>query len=286
LSSSGTIHFEQRSKLMRADPGARTTVRASGHKSAVPHLFQDWERICECLRGAKRVALFLDFDGTLVPFADRPGDVRLAPTTRRLLRRLANHPRVCVTILSGRRRADIIERIHIRGVQYLGLYGWERGARPILSGETMALLRVAHRTLAQSLQKYRGVRMEDKEYMFAIHFRGAAAATVRRAFRALRKSLRSLASPLRIVPGEKVWEIVPPQVQGKGAAIRRALQFVAGPSLPIFVGDTLADEEAFAELKKGITIQVGRPRRTFARYRLRNPREVEIFLARLAEALP
>src|SRR6202163_5039655 len=93
-----------------------------------PSLVADWARLAAQIQSSCRVAVFLDFDGTLVNIAPRPDQVRLAPATRRVLRRLARHPRVTLVVISGRRRAELLRYIGLPGIRYFGLYGWERGS--------------------------------------------------------------------------------------------------------------------------------------------------------------
>lgn len=89
-----------------------------------------------------------------------------------------------------------------------------------------------------------------------------------------------------MLEGAKVWEIVPRQVDGKGPAIQRALGAEGRSLLPIYLGNDETDESAFRVLRRGVTVLVGRPQMTQARYRLRNPDEVRRFLERLEAALP
>jgi trehalose-phosphatase len=70
---------------------------------------------------------------------------------------------------------------------------------------------------------------------------------------------------------------------GKGAAAEEFLAQWETPALPIYMGDDTTDESAFAALRAGITVRVGVTRRTRARFRLRDPREVWDFLRRLAK---
>jgi trehalose 6-phosphate phosphatase len=109
-------------------------------KRMAPSLVADWARVAAQIQSSCRVVVFLDFDGTLVPIAPLPDLVRLALATRRVLRRLARHPRVTLAVISGRRRVELQHYIGLPGIRYLGLYGWERrGHSPLPSSALIAL---------------------------------------------------------------------------------------------------------------------------------------------------
>jgi trehalose 6-phosphate phosphatase len=78
--------------------------------------------------------------------------------------------------------------------------------------------------------------------------------------------------------GDKVWEILPRQIDGKGSTVLALLSQEPPTTLPIFVGDDLTDERAFAVLPHGLTVRVGKNLRTRARFLLRDPEEVKLFL--------
>ena len=80
---------------------------------------------------------------------------------------------------------------------------------------------------------------------------------------------------------QRVTEVLPREIKGKGAAVRALLAEFPRPVLSIYVGDDTSDESAFQALPQGVTVRVGRPRRTNARFELRNPEEVCIFLQRV-----
>jgi len=244
-------------------------------------LFACWEQVAVRLRAAANLALFLDFDGTLVPLQRDPERVWLDHPTQRLLQRLAGHPRVKVCLISGRRRRDLIQRVGVRGASYLGLHGLENGAAAASRGLPLGLVSRARRELAARLAGLPKVWIEDKGLSFAVHYRGAPSRVVNRARSLLREYMASLAPVLRVLEGKKIWEVLPRQVEGKGKALRDALATLPKSVLPIYIGDDTTDESAFAELETGLTIRVGLRTPTRAQYVLRSPAEVRLFLSRL-----
>src|SRR5579864_846996 len=247
------------------------------------YLFDCWEEIARRIRAARDIRLYLDFDGTLVGYRPRPEQVKLREKTRAALRRLAEHRRVHVAIVSGRRRRELAKLLRAPSVEFLGLYGWEDADKVSLSSRTrlsLANVRKGFRSLAKGLS---GVFVEDKGISVALHFRKASAAVQRQAHERARKIVRRFRSDLHVLPSQSLWDVVPNEVRGKGAAMRAALARVRKPSLAIYAGDDVTDEPAFKVLSAGITVLVGEPRKTHARYRLRDPLEVYAFL-RLLEA--
>jgi len=254
----------------------------AGAASANPrHLFEHWRSIRARLKRARYVALFLDFDGTLAPLRDRPEEAELSTLTRRLLRRLARHPRLTVCIISGRRAADTRKRAGVRGVCCIGLHGGERDGHLRLKPQTLKVLERARRNLEERLARLEGLWVEDKFASFVVHYQEARPKVVRQARALVREVLEPLGSRVRVLHGKKVWEILPEEIKGKGEAVREMLSELARPAVPIYVGDDITDESAFAALPRGVTIRVGTPRRTRARYELRNSEEVQVFLERL-----
>ncbi|MGH9670510.1 MAG: trehalose-phosphatase [Terriglobales bacterium] len=245
------------------------------------HLFDHWVTVRRRLLAVRHLTIFLDFDGSLVPLRAHPEQVWLDRGGRQLLGRLARHPRVTLVLISGRQRADLRKRVNVPAARYLGLHGLEHRNGTFARPGTSRLMRVARRMLAERLRHLPGIWVEDKGPVFVAHYRGASAATARRARQIVRETLDWLEPDLRVLPGKKVWEVVPQELKGKGAAVLRLLEELPHPTLSIFVGDDRSDEPAFAALRGELTVRVGRPRRTWAHFRLRNPREVRTFLERL-----
>jgi trehalose 6-phosphate phosphatase len=223
--------------------------------------------------------LLLDFDGTLVPMIDNPDAVDLSQPTQQVLRRLARHPGSSVYIMSGRRLADLRRRVKIPGVRLLGLHGWERrGAR--LPDEQKQLLHRAKIWLVKNLPNLPGIRIEDKGYALAVHYRGAKQLAVKCAKQVLRAARDHFRPGLRLLKGINIWELLPQAIGGKGHATQRLLKGIPDDTLAIFVGDDTSDESAFGVVQHGLAIHVG-GRRSKAHFSLRDPDEVGEFLERL-----
>jgi trehalose-phosphatase len=245
------------------------------------HLFDEWDDVRARLRSARKIGLFLDFDGTLVKFRSRPEEVWLDPTLRRTLASLAQSPRFHVTVISGRRRGDIAERISIPAVRYLGLYGSEGRNAPATKPESRHALSVVRDLLGDVLSLCPGVWIEDKRDVLTVHYRDTQEAVRTRAEQLVRSIASRFAKWVHISRGKKVWELMPHELEDKGEAVRHELRTMGWLALPIYVGDDAGDEPAFEALYRGITIRVGRIRRSHARYRLSNVRQVRMFLDRL-----
>jgi trehalose 6-phosphate phosphatase len=249
------------------------------------HLFDGWAKVSEHVRSADHLALFLDFDGTLAPFRKRPEEVRLSDGTRHVLQRLVRHPQVRVFVLSGRRRADVQDRVGVPGVHCYGLHGWETPNTVVPNSPAGKLLREASRQLRKALSGLRGVWIEDKGPILGVHARGAAAGVLRQAGNVVQEVIGRFEPELRVLPGSRVWEVMPRELPGKGATVRALLREMPAATLPIYLGDDTTDETAFAVLPHGITVCVGVRRQTEAGFDLRSPREVRTFLKKLEREL-
>jgi trehalose 6-phosphate phosphatase len=255
-------------------------------KRMAPSLVADWAHVAAQIRSSRRITVFLDFDGTLVNIAPLPDQVRLTPATRRVLRRLARHPRVTVVVVSGRRRSELRRFIGLPGIRYYGLYGWERSGHSPLPSSALCALRSAQSKLSIHFSSISGIWVEDKYFSLSVHFLGASPLAQRQARRKLRSLLRPFQKTLRVIENLRDAEIVPRCIQGKGIAVR---QLLAKPArcraLPIYFGDDHSDEDAFEAVGEGISIRVGAARPTRARYSIRGPAAVAVVLAKLEAAL-
>jgi trehalose-phosphatase len=69
-----------------------------------------------------KLALLLDYDGTLAPIAPHPDMAVLPEETKRTLQKLANLPDVHISIISGRNVHNVMEMVGIEGLTYAGKF--------------------------------------------------------------------------------------------------------------------------------------------------------------------
>jgi len=228
-----------------------------------------------------------------VPIVRRPDAARLAPAVRRALRRLAANPRVGVAILSGRSLPDIIRRVGLKGIIYGGCHGLEIEGpglrfRHAPAPSLRSRLGRAAAALEQVASHIAGAHLERKGLALAVHYRGVSPSRVGTLHRWAKRVGAQVG--LTILPGKKVWDLVPSGHRGKARAVRlirdHLKKRVRGKSLlTVYAGDDATDAEAFRSLPVGgLGIQVGGARGA-AEYRLRGVREVHALLRWIAEAV-
>jgi len=242
------------------------------------------EHVQEIARRGDRLAVFLDYDGTLTPIVSHPQDAWLSDSMRQTLQSLA--ARVPVAILSGRDLDDVRGRVLVDGIVYAGSHGFDiagaGGLRRELGAAYLSVLDSAETELREALDEILGAQLERKHFSVAAHYRnvnGNEAFKVALAVDAVAARHREL----RKIDGKKVYELLPDIDWNKGKAVLWLLETLGldrGKVLPIYIGDDRTDEDAFRALEKpGVGILVSdRAQETSANYTLRNPEEVERFL--------
>lgn len=266
---------------------SRSTTKASPSPAVCrpPHLFEHWEKINRRVRLAKHIFLFLDFDGTLVRLRRKPKEVFLGEPARRLLRRLVRHQQVTLCFISGRSLDDLKGRARVPGALYFGLHGWERSDGQTPDLPSARRLRKGMQWLQEQVRDLPGIRVEDKMICFGVHYRTARNPAVNKAWTLVREVLDRLGPDFSLMTGKKIWEIYPKNMGSKGKTAKELLRRFPGRKLAIYAGDDTTDETAFALLRSGVTIRVGKFKQTKAKFFLRKPAEVLQFLQRLEETL-
>ncbi|GJL55498.1 MAG: hypothetical protein NPIRA02_26300 [Nitrospirales bacterium] len=255
---------------------------------ALPPAFGMIEGLTVALK-KKHLAIFLDYDGTLTPIVDRPELAVLSDEMRDTLRILADT--WTIGIISGRDRKVVEQLVNINSLYYAGSHGFDiAGPAGVkiqhqVGKECLLPLDRAETKLRSSLATIKGVVIEHKKYSVAVHYRLVAPLDFEKVKRTVSQVLSS-EPDLRKTEGKKVYELQPRVEWNKGKALiwlLQALNLSTNDSFPLYLGDDLTDENAFASLHEvGMGIIVDDTFRfTRASYRLKDPQEVLVFLKQL-----
>ncbi|MCD7097485.1 trehalose-phosphatase [Stenotrophomonas sp. MMGLT7] len=217
-------------------------------------------------------ALFLDVDGTLIDFADRPERVHLLPQVRDSVSHLSERLHGALALVSGRPLAQLDALFAPLRLPAAGLHGHQlrgtagTGQAPADASASLHRLHQAAKHLAATLP---GVLVEDKEGIgLALHWRNAPQAAQQ--VLAFAEAQLAELPGYRLQPGDHVVEFV--QLgRDKGVALELLMGEPAFHGrVPVFVGDDLTDEFGFAAANRlgGWSVLVGTRRPTAARYAL------------------
>ncbi len=258
----------------------------------VAYLFSDWKKIEKTLNG-KFIYLFLDYDGTLVPIVETPDKAIMPKGTKDLLRQLSKMPNRKIAIISGRTLKDISKRVGLKNIDYVGNHGFEIKGPKINFKSPLPLryrrtLEEIKDKLEENLSSFRGVFIEDKGFSLSVHYRLADKEnipTIEAEFYSV-IFLYEFRNDIHVKPGKMVLEIRPPISWDKGKVVLWLLErrlFVMRNKkmkvLPIYIGDDTTDEDAFECLQnKGMTIFIGKPKKTKAQLYLKDSGEITRFL--------
>jgi trehalose-phosphatase len=260
----------------------------------VPSAVEEFDALLAAIAG-RRPAIFLDYDGTLTPIVARPELAILGPTQRAVIERLAQ--RLPVAVISGRDRQDVERLVGIDGLVFAGSHGFDirvpgRGQlNHEVGGDFGPALDRAEAALRRLIEPIGGALVERKKLSLAAHYRQVAEPDLPTFFAAI-DTVQAAQPDLKRMRGKKVFEFEPKLDWDKGKAVRwllRALEFDTPEIVPLFFGDDVTDEDAFAALQAdGIGIVVAAPgedadRMTAAGFRVDDPEAALAVLQRLYE---
>jgi len=252
---------------------------------------KDSNHIHNIIKPGLKIALFLDYDGTLVPIQQDPAKCILSDRIKKQLQLLAHSNRCYLAILSGRSLPDIKKRVGIRKIYYGGNHGLDisgpdvRYTHPKAQLAKPVIKNVKH-LLKKDIEHIKGAWLEDKKFTLSLHFRSAdkknIALVKKKFYKVIAEFLKQ--KSFAVIKGKKVLELTPNASWNKGSAVRLILQKLKNNYLPIYIGDDQTDETAFKELfKRGITIRIGKSKKTSADYYLKGHREVSRLLQQIQE---
>ncbi|XP_066150260.1 uncharacterized protein Tps1 isoform X1 [Euwallacea fornicatus] len=215
------------------------------------------EYLAKYIGNTLKLALLLDYDGTLAPIAPHP-DLAIIPSeTKKVLERLSNLSDVYIAIVSGRNVDNVKQMVGIDGITYAGNHGLEilhpdgtRFVHPMpteFHNKVGELMRQLQETVCRD-----GAWVENKGALLTFHFRETP--------HHLRAELESHAKQMIEDAGFTVGkahcaiEAKPPVQWNKGRASIYILRTAFGVDWSeririIYVGDDATDEDAMQALK-------------------------------------
>ncbi|XP_020263760.1 trehalose-phosphate phosphatase A-like isoform X2 [Asparagus officinalis] len=235
-----------------------------------PSAFTSFEQITTYAKG-KKIALFLDYDGTLSPIVDNPDRAFMSSAMRTAVRNVAKH--FPTAIISGRCR--------------------DKGKEVILfqpASEFLPMIDEVFRSLVVSTNDIKGAKVENNKFCVSVHYRLVDEEFWPTIAEIVHDILKGYPK-LKLTHGRKVLEIRPVIDWNKGKAVEFLLESLGlnnrDDVLPIYVGDDKTDEDAFKVLRegnRGYGILVSSiPKETNALYSLKDPSEVKEFLKSLVK---
>ncbi|KUO67317.1 MAG: hypothetical protein APF80_04040 [Alphaproteobacteria bacterium BRH_c36] len=210
---------------------------------------------------AETIALFLDFDGTLVEIAEHPDAVALDSATKVALAILSSRLGNALAIITGR-EIEVIDRfIAPLELPVAGIHGLQRrnsnGDIPVNSNTTAEFVAILKTRLSPLVEREDGLILEVKTASVALHYR-ARPELQQICLEACENAIEDL-SDIELKRGKMVLE-AKPNTADKGTAI---LDYMSEPPFsgrtPWFAGDDVTDEDAFDVVNRlgGVSIKVG-----------------------------
>jgi trehalose 6-phosphate synthase/phosphatase len=237
--------------------------------------------ITKDFKKAKNPIIFLDYDGTLMPFNENPDDCNPDAELSQILHQLAVKAKLVV--ISGRKAATLEEWLDEFNIDLIAEHGIKTkraGAKWEVNGDLQddKWKNEARDILEFYIQRTPGSFLEEKEHTLVWHYR-----KVEKGLGDLRSS--ELSSHLKhfmtnkgldVIEGDHVVE-VKPSVINKGKA---ALERLKGEKTDFVMafGDDRTDEDTFEALPdSALTVKVGSGF-SYAKYAVENNEEVRALL--------
>jgi trehalose 6-phosphate phosphatase len=228
------------------------------------------------------LAIFLDFDGTLVNIAERPDLVQVPESLLTTIQQVHDELDGALALISGRSIADLDTLLAPLQLPIAGVHGVEHrdGSGALHSVSSSTIPEAVRERLTALVARDQTLILEDKGNSLALHYRQSPAReSLIRA--ELQEIYTNLGQDFVLQDGKMVLELRPAGAN-KGTAIRK---FMADSPFagrkPIFIGDDITDEDAFHVVNQmnGYSVKVGPGEmESCARYELENVEAVRDWL--------
>ncbi|CAL2243441.1 unnamed protein product [Prunus armeniaca] len=158
-----------------------------------PSALTYFEQITNYAKG-KRIALFLDYDGTLSPIVDNPDCAFMSDAMRAAVRRVAKH--FPTAIISGRSHDKVYEFVGLKELYYAGSHGMDimgpvrqstaddhkNGFRTTdkqgkdvnlfqPAAEFLPMIGEVYESLVESTKDIEGAKVENNKFCVSVHYR-------------------------------------------------------------------------------------------------------------------
>lgn len=241
--------------------------------------------VADAFRNAKNPIVFLDYDGTLVGFKNRPQEAFPDPELKSLITELAK--KCQVVIISGRDKETLGKWFEGQKVDMIAEHGvWLKKQEQEEDWILYADVDDSWKDDIRQVMDYYVLRtpgafIEEKHHSLVWHYRKVESGLGDLRMRELFSHLKYMAQGhnLQVLEGNMVLEIKRPDIN-KG---RAAMAMMRGDKFDfvLALGDDWTDEDTFKAMpKNAYTIRVGYAY-TQANYNIKNPKQVRVLLSKL-----
>ncbi|MGU3410138.1 trehalose-phosphatase [Microbacterium sp. M1A1_1b] len=237
------------------------------------------------LAGSGTLLVALDFDGTLAPFADDPGQVGALPGSWAAVLTLQRAARTEVVLVSGRPLDSLARVSHAPDdMSLVGSHGVEwrvdgHDEAALTDDERARVARIGAALDAVG-ERFPGVVIEHKPAGHGVHTRRVSAEVAAQANAAASQAAHDADPEVLERGGKDIVEFAVRHVT-KGDAIARLRELRRADAV-FFAGDDVTDEDAFRVLGAGdVGVKVG-PGDTVAGFRVADPAALTDVLKQLA----
>ncbi|MDP2984613.1 MAG: bifunctional alpha,alpha-trehalose-phosphate synthase (UDP-forming)/trehalose-phosphatase [Candidatus Latescibacter sp.] len=241
-----------------------------------------WSSLIRDYKNARKRLILLDYDGTLVPFADRPELAKPDNAILRLLESLHEDSQNEVVIISGRDRKNLESWFGSLGIGLVAEHGaWikeSKGEWNLMEMMTADWKPHLYTILENYADRLPGAFIEEKDFSLVWHYRMSDPEQSSIRAKELLDDLVNFTANInvQILQGNKVIEVRNSDIN-KGTG---TLHFLSGEAYDFIlaIGDDWTDEDLFKVLpESAYTIRVGMTW-SYARFNLMNYKQVQQLL--------
>jgi trehalose-phosphatase len=248
---------------------------------------ESWNDISDRLKLSKRIILFLDYDGTLVPIMEKPSLAILPPSMKKLLLNLNKAKDINVFIVTGRAYSSIKKVFNVKNISIASNHGFQITGKNKnwFHPEIKRFLPSLKKTKLLLLKKLSSIPLayvEDKKITITVHYRNVEKRLIPLVKNTVEHVVVNYKEDLYTTLGKMIIEVRPKIKWNKGDAvlkIMKSLRVRNTTKTVIYIGDDKTDEDAFKALQQyATTIVVGRNHISKASFYLRDTDEVRKLL--------